>query len=234
MLLVVTICMLMFTAQAALVSCLAPPVPSSGSLWHNPSAARGLCQRISKQMMLHRMFRKQAPPLKRASDDVFMTLSGDEDELLHEEAAAAAQESPTHKLLDLFSSIYRFAPSVPPLASSTPVPSSDQDLELELEFKRISDSIWSKCHMRMGENVPPADDNGQLAGYYPSSDNGRFAGYPSEYDGRMRAAGVSEEAIPGEAHVVSRGLAYSIAGSANALCFLTLMAASLCFETPAA
>lgn len=215
------LCTIMFSAQAALVSCLSP------TMARGPSSSQQLS------------FRKRF--MAAQSDFLTMSLSRKDkaDDFMDEDAA---RKNPTNRLLEIFSSVYRL-PSPPTQASRLiESPSFDAEQESEPDFKRISDRIWSNCHLRMGENLSPDTnahaythiDGGahatEFVGHVHPSGNGRLAGYPSDYDDKTRAMGNAEA----ETHVVSRGLAYGIAGSINALCFVALMFGSLLFETPAA
>lgn len=219
--LLLILCTIMFSAQAALVSCL------------SPSTERGLS--IS-QLGFRKRFTVAGP------DRLQMSISreGEADDFMDD--AAAAKKDPTSRLLDIFSSIYQLPSPSTQASGLIESPSFDTEQESEPDFKRISDRIWSNCHLRMGENMPSdtdahayshIDGSGhatEFVGYVHPSGNGRLAGYPSDYDDKMRAMGNAEA----ETHVVSRGLAYGIAGSINALCFVALMFGSLLFETPAA
>jgi len=127
-------------------------------------------------------------------------------------ANRAARMDPASAAMDIFALIFRQGrrEEARSLEREFQQLVSAQSRSLEREFNQLlSDRIWAK-HKQMGGTT-----HGMR---HPSAE---------ETDADV------DEPIPGEAQVVTRGVAYSIAGSINALVLMAVLAASFHFERPA-
>ena len=126
--------------------------------------------------------------------------------------------SPVAATVAIFSRIFHVGPGSPDGIEGKP---TSDDLTLEREFERISQRIWSEHHRKLGTpaSIPPYEESSAVVR--------STIGAARSTDKDSVAEGGGEE------QVVTRGLAYTIAGGVNLMVFVGYLAVSMHMDASA-